>query len=151
MVQVRLQDGFLAEFLFEAMREPGFAEFPVVGPRSIEHVGANKLLRDRAGALDDAAAPEVRDHRGADTPQIDAVMLVETPILGGQHSRLKRLRHFLEYHRNPVLLVERGDDAALRVVDERRLRAIFERQPVLDLVDFLLDLVDAEQHERHRQ
>jgi hypothetical protein len=131
------------------VRQPRFAKFPAVGLGAIEHGTTDHLLRDGAGALHNAAAAQVGHHRGRNAAQIDAVVFVKAAILRGQHGLNHRLRHLLEHHRHPVFFVERGNDAILRVVDDRRLGAVVEGEPGRQLIHFLLDLPDAVEGEAH--
>ena len=85
VVQVGLQNRPLAVLRFEPVREPGFADLAAVGLRAIEERAAHELLRDGAAALDDAATAEVGDHRPEDAAAVNAVVVVEAAILGGQH------------------------------------------------------------------
>ena len=82
MIQVGLQDGLLAELLFKAMGQPRFAELALPRARSIQEGVAHVLLRDGARALRDAAATQVGHRCSGDAPQVDAVVIEETPILG---------------------------------------------------------------------
>src|SRR5688500_2490384 len=119
MIHVGLKYGPLAVLRFEPVRQPGLADLAGVGLRAIEEGAADELLGDGAAALDDSPAAEVGDHGTEDAAAINAVVLIEAAILGGDHGGHQRVRHLLERHRYAVLLVERRDESVFGIVDQR--------------------------------
>ena len=63
-----------------------------------------ELLRDRGAALHDAAGARVGDQRADGAGEVDAEMLVEAPILGGEHRLDQVIGQLLERDRVVVLM-----------------------------------------------
>src|SRR5271155_4327936 len=62
-----------------------------------------ELLGDSGSALHDTASPRVGHQRAERAVEVDAVVLVETAILGGEHGLDQMVRHLLERYRIVVL------------------------------------------------
>ena len=77
-----------------------------------------------------------------DAPAIDAVMVVEAAVFGRRDGVDQLVRHLFERDRKTMLAVERGDEAILRVVDQRGLRPWVEREARGHGVDVLFDVPD---------
>src|SRR5687768_17991034 len=103
MIQVRLKNRPLAVLRFKPVGKPRFADLSGVSLRSIEERAAHELLRDGAPALDDAATAEIGDQGPEYAAAINAVVVVESTVLGGQHGCYQRVRHLFERHRDAVL------------------------------------------------
>ena len=63
----------------------------------------HQLLRKRRSPLQHMTGRQVYPCRLDDTDQVDAVMLVEAMILGGEHRVDQRRRHFAQRHQAPLL------------------------------------------------
>ncbi len=95
LVEVDLQDLFLAQTVFHLQREQDFAELAGEGALVRQEHVACKLHRDRAAALRLLAGQGQLDRRTHQSLPIDARMFEETVVLGGQeclHQKRRKLR-----------------------------------------------------------
>ncbi len=95
--------------------EKRLVDLALVGAFVREEQILGKLLSDGRAALHDAARPGVGHERAEGAQKVDAEMLVETPILGRQHSLDEMIGHFIERHRIVVLDAAAADLVAVAV------------------------------------
>jgi hypothetical protein len=140
LVDVELEDLVLGEVRLDLEREEDLGELPGEGLLAREEEGARHLHRDRAGAF---PAPLQVRHGGPDhAREVDAPVLVEPVVLGGQDRRLHHPRHVLDLHDRPLFLAELADEVAFRAVDaQRHLRAVVGER-------FQAGQVGPQQHDR---
>jgi hypothetical protein len=138
LVQIQLEDLLLAQRVLDAQREQDLDDLARVGALVRQEELARELHRDRARTLLLAAGEQVR-HRGArHADRVDADVLEEAGVLGGEHGVLHHLRHVLDVHEGASLLAELADQLAVgRVHAQRNARTVVEhrverRQPVVE-------------------
>ena len=103
--QPRLQPGGEERFVDLALERALVAQEQVLG----------ELLGDGRAALHHAAGPGVGHERAEGAVEVDAVMFVETPVLGRQHRLDEVVGHVLERHRIVVLDAAVADLVAVAV------------------------------------
>ena len=113
----------------------------------------DELLGDRAGARDDLAAAHVLVQRPQDRDDVEARVLVEVGVLGGDGGVAERLRDPLDRDEGaaPALgVVELAEQLAVAVQDARRLEDAASVE--LGVVGQLLGVrgVDADDSEERR-
>ncbi len=95
IVEVQGQDAVLAEAQLQIKGQPGLGQLALQRAARREEEVLGELLRDRAAALHGAAPGEVVPERARDAARVDAPMVVEPPVLGGDHGLLQRGRDLL--------------------------------------------------------
>jgi hypothetical protein len=121
-VEVVLEDLVLVVAAGQLHRDEELLELARVGALRGEVGVLRVLLGDRRAALRGAAA-QVGPERARDAGRRDAAVLVEGPVLGGEHGLLHVVGHLVERDDDPVLLAEAADlGLAVVEVDDRRLR-----------------------------
>ena len=83
----------------------------------------DELLGDRAAALDDPPRAEIRPQRPQQRPRVDAGVLEEALVLGGENGAAQHLGDLRECHR-PVRLARPGAHVQHRLALECRARAV---------------------------
>src|SRR5690606_7708602 len=76
-----------------------------------------QLLRDGAPALLDGAGAQIDQGGACDAEKVDAVMLVEVGILGGDESEPDDLGNFVKADGNSIFSKKAGDDPSFHVVN----------------------------------
>jgi hypothetical protein len=122
VVQIAVEDLVLAQMQFQPNRHQRLAQFEDVAPVVSEIVELDKLLGDRAGALDDFSRQPVCLRRAENAAQIDSGVVKETAILDAEH-RVDQHRR-IRFERN-VVDAQRPDAperlAICRLEQQRRL------------------------------
>ena len=143
-VQVRREDLVLLVAPLDDEGERRLLELPSHGPLRREDEVLDELLGQRASPLDELAAPDVDPERSAHRPEVDARVLVEAVVLGGEHGLDQVLRHGGERDRVAELvgaLAEPGERFGLELDLPERLAAargqladptVVEREPELE-------------------
>ena len=150
-VEVALEDPVLGVVLLEGDGVAQLAELAGVGVvgggrrlflglRLVEQGLLDHLLRDRGSALDRAA--RLVGHERADgAADVEGAVLVEAVVLD-RDDRLDHLaRDLLEPDVDAVLVVERGDEGAVGVVDPGLLRQLLGLELVGQLDHALADVL----------
>ncbi len=132
-VEIELQDLVLGEIGFQPQRQEGFLDLALDRALVRQEQVLGELLRERRAALHDGVGAEVLDKRADGAEHVDAEMLEEATVLGGEHRLDQMVGHLLERHGVALLdaaladlvavAVEEGDgEVALRApVAARRL------------------------------
>ncbi len=121
LVEVPLEDLVLGELLLDGHREAGLGELAAGGLLGggddlVDGFGveleraAHVLHGDGGGALLDAAGGVVGDEGAHDAAVVDAVVLVEPRVLGGDHGLLHDGRDLVEFDVAAELVVEEADE-----------------------------------------
>ena len=125
LVQVQLEDLVLREGGFDAQRDQRLADLALVAPFVADEEVLGHLLRDRGRALlTGASRAEVHDDGAHQTLGVNAHMLVEILVLGGQEGTRHQLRHGADRHIEAPLAGIFRDKAAVRGVDARHHRRL---------------------------
>ena len=127
-VQIQLEDLRLGEFALQPQRQQHLLQLAMDGTLLSEKEIFRQLLRDGGGALRHAAMQNVGDGRARDAPRIDAVMLVEAPILDGDEGLRHVARHFLQRQDGAAAVAAGGERAAVDVDDLDRGRPLGDLQ-----------------------
>ncbi len=121
-VDVALEDLPLVELALELDGDDRLPELAPQGGVGADVDVLDVLLGDRRPALGGALGPDVGPGGPGDADGIDAAVLEELAVLGGDDGVLDDGRHLVDAYREPVLLaVEGGQLGAGGVVDDRRL------------------------------
>jgi hypothetical protein len=106
-VEVRLEDLSLVELLLEVLRARRLAQLHAGGP--LRRLGSparveqlHQLLGDRARARHHLERAQVLPQRAQDRRRIDAAVLEEAPILGGERAHHQAIADLLERHGAPA-------------------------------------------------
>ncbi len=113
LVAVHLQDLFLGVTLLDLEGEKGLLELAPERHLPAEEQGRGQLLGDRASALGAAvplARPEVLPDGPQDPPEVDAAVLEEAGVLGGQDGLLQDIGDLGIGHLDPPVDGEFLDD-----------------------------------------
>ena len=120
---------FLVRRRFEPQGEERLLHLALDGALVAQEQVLGELLGDRGAALDDAAGARI-GHDGAERAgDVDAEMLVEAPVLGGEHGLDQVVGQFVERHRMAVLDAAAADLVAVAVEEGDRELGLL--QPVL--------------------
>jgi hypothetical protein len=103
LVEIGLEDALLAVAPLDERGQPGLVDLAQQRALGIEQPILDELLRDRAAALGHAAGSQVDPRRPQQSAQIDARMIEEAVIFGGQHGLQQAEGHVAQPHR-PVVL-----------------------------------------------
>ncbi len=101
--------------------ENQFLNLAPVGLVGREEALACELLRDRAAALRQAAAPDVGQHRGADPHGVEAVVIVEALVFDRENGRLQVRRDLRERDIDALFLEDRECELVVAIENRRRL------------------------------
>ena len=128
-VEVELQNLVLGQARFQPHRQEGFLDLAVERALVRQKQVLGELLRQRRAALHDAAGARIGDQRAHGAADIDAEMLVEAPVLGGEHRLDQIVGELVERHRVVVPDAARADLVAVAVEEgDRQFRFL---QPVV--------------------
>ena len=108
-VQVHLEDVLLAQQQVHAYGQGDFGDLAQQRALAAEEERANELLRDRASALADLAAPNVGDERARGAADVHAHVTIEASILRCQDRPLDDLGHALGRERPQHRATHRAD------------------------------------------
>ncbi len=123
-IQVLGEDFLLAELALDPQREEHFLELAAERAFRREERIARELHRDRAPALAHAACRHVGRERAHEPLPVDARVLEEPVILGGEERIHHHLRDVRRGDRDAALLADLGDQLAVTGVHgERKLHA----------------------------
>ena len=122
LVHVHFQDLFLGVLIFDFKSQHHFEELSLQSLLLGEEGVSRQLLSDGGAALAGGVAAHHIGEDGAEDPSgIDAVVFIETNVLGCHESILQILRHLVDGDGDAVLLgMHRGDEPPLLVVNARR-------------------------------
>ena len=153
-VEIEFEDAVLGIGALDAHRQQGFLD--LAGERHL--VGQKEVLRDllgdRRGALRTPVGAEILriQHGGArHAGEVDAAMLVEVLVLGGQERVDDQLRHRLDRQIEPALLGVFAEQRAVGRMDARHHRRLVilklrvVRQVLGEMPDRARDAGDADQ------
>jgi hypothetical protein len=158
VVQVELEDLVLApiatlavgaalraELLLEAPREERLAHLPPVGALvRLEQDVLHDLLRDRRAALARASCAEVHHGRARDAEVVDALVLVEARVFGGDERRRHVAREIVDLHDGAPLGEDLGDGRAVAREHARDLRRAIAPLELRDAREVGLVVADEE-------
>ena len=116
LVQVRDQNVLFRVVRLETHGHDGLGRLAAEGLLVRQKVVLHELLRQRAAALHDAPGPQVGPDRAQHAERVDAVVLVEAPILDELDAAAQERRNVGRGHDQAVLAVNRKDAA-----DHRRI------------------------------
>ena len=111
------------------MRQERFLDLALDGALVRQEQVLGELLRERGAALHDAAGARIGDQRAHGAGDVDAEMLVEAPVLGGEHRLDQVVGELVERHRVVVLDAARADLVAVAVEEGDRELGLL--QPVV--------------------
>ena len=144
-VEIKLEDLVLGQPRFQPHRQEGFLDLALERALVIEKQILGELLREGGAALHDAAGARV-GHKGArGAGDIDAEMVVEAPVLGGEHRLDQMVGKLVERHRIVVPDAARADLVAVAVEEGHRQFRLL--QPVV--VGGLVERRDGERQHQH--
>ena len=106
-VEIELQDLLLRQVRFEPQRQERFLDLALDGALVGQEQVLGELLGDGRAALDHRIGPDVLRHGAEQAEEIDAEMVEEAAVLGGQHRLDDMVRHLVDRHGIAL------DDAAL--------------------------------------
>src|SRR6516225_4093639 len=106
--------------MLHAVGDEGLQQLPAVGLVEIEEHVAGGLHGDGAGALGLVARDEIDQYRACHAQVVDAVVLEEALVLGGEEGVLDQLRNLVVSDRDSPLLTDLGDESAAAGVDAQR-------------------------------
>ena len=114
-----------AQLLLEAPREERLAHLALVGALlRVEQDVLHDLLRDGRAALPRATRAEVDDERASDAEVVEAFVVVEVRVLGGEHGELHVRRQLVDADDGAPLGEDLGEQRAVTRDDARHLRRV---------------------------
>ncbi len=127
-VQIQFENLRLGKFPLQPEREQHLLQLAMDGTFLSQKEIFRQLLRDGGAALADAAVQNVGDQRARDAVRVDAVMLVEAPILDGEEGLRHIARQFLQRQHRATQVAAGGERAALDIHDLDRGRPLRDLQ-----------------------
>ena len=128
-VEIELEDVVLRQPHFQPHRQEGFLHLALDGALIGEEQVLGELLRDRGAALHHAAGARIGEHRAEGARDVDAEMLEEAPVFGGEHRLDQVIGEFVERDRVVVADAARADFVAVAIEEgDRELRGL---EPIL--------------------
>ena len=126
LVEVGDEDFFLGEMRLEPQCHHRLGHLAAEALLVGQKVVLDQLLRQRAAALHHAAGPQVGPQGAQDAQHIDAVMLIEAPVLDQFDARAQQRRHVGGREDQPVFAVDGkyAADHGRIEAEHRQLRAI---------------------------
>ena len=121
-VEIQFQDLVLGKARLQPDRKEGFLHLALDGALVVQEQVLGQLLGDRRAALADAAGLRVGDERSSGAGDVDAEMIVEAAVLGGERRLDQIVRKILQRNRIIVLDAAVADRVAVAV--EKRNREI---------------------------
>ena len=128
-VEIEFQDLVLGEARLQPDREEGFLHLALDGALVVQEQVLRQLLGDRRTALAHAAGLRVGDERARGAGDVDAEMVVEAAVFGGERRLDQIVRKIFQRDRVVVLDAAAADRIAVAV--EERHREIGFLQPVV--------------------
>ncbi len=123
-IQIELEDLRFRKIAFQPQREQQFLQLAVDRTFLSQKEIFRQLLRDGGAALGHAAMPNVGDQRARDAVRVDAVMLVEAPILDGDEGLRNVVRQFFQRQNGAAPIAAGGERMALIIHDPDRGRPL---------------------------
>jgi hypothetical protein len=120
LVQIEEEDFIFAEPALDLLGEDHLSNLAPELSLGVEEHLLHELHRDRAGALLDATGAHVDPGRSHDRDVVDAGVLEETAVLGGDERQADVVGERAHGHEYPLFLRDFGDLPALAVVHEAR-------------------------------
>jgi hypothetical protein len=125
LVDVQLEDLVLAQIVLDLERQQRFVELAGIGLFRRKEEVLRHLLGNRRCPLPLAAAHQVGVQGAQDALRIDAAVLIEALVLGGQDRLLHDRRNVLDADHRAPLLAELAEQVAIGRIDaQRHLRPI---------------------------
>ena len=128
-VEIEFQDLVLGETGLQPHREEGFLHLALDGALVVQEQVLRQLLGDRRTALAHAAGLRVGDQRARGAGDVDAEMVVEAAVFGGER-RLDQIVRKI-FQRNRVVVLDAAAADRIAVAVEERHREIGFLQPVV--------------------
>ena len=128
-VEIELQDLVLGQPRFQPQREERLLDLALDGALVGEEQVLGELLGDRGAALADAAGLGVGDERARGAGQVDAEMLVEAAVFGGERRLDQRVGEIRQ--RNGIVVLDAAAADFVAVAVEERHRELGLLQPVV--------------------
>jgi hypothetical protein len=116
-VQIEPEDLLLGELMLHAVGDEGLLQLAAVGLVEIEEHVAGGLHGDGAGALGLVAGEEIDQHGAHHAEVVDAVVLEEALVLGGDERLLDEIGNLVVGDRDAPLLTDLRDESAAARVD----------------------------------
>ena len=131
LVEIEKENFVLGETVFDFFGKQHLTNFARERPLSREEEGSRHLLRYGGGALTETAAAQVEQHRPRDAHVVDALVISEIRVLGGNNRIQHVLRNARDGNHRAALLEQLSDHLAVSRDDSRSLRRIvpFEQRP----------------------
>ncbi len=123
-IQIEREDLLLGEFALQPQRQHHLLQLAMDGTFLSQKEIFRQLLRDGRAALRHAAMQNIGDQRARDAIRIDAVMLVEAPILDGDEGLRYVARQLFQRHDLAGHVAAHGQHAAVHVLDLDRGRPL---------------------------
>ena len=132
-IEVELENLRLAQRVLEPRGDDHLADLALIGDVLADQEILHDLLRDGRAALRPARLGEIADEGADDAALVDAVMLEETPVLGGDESLLHEIGNGGERHPDAAVarLEHVGKISALAVEHHAQARQFPALQPGL--------------------
>jgi len=119
-VQVQLEDLLLAQLVLEGQRQEDLAQLAPQGPLVLDQRGPYQLLGERAAALPHFQRAGRNEQRAQHALPVDARVLEEPVVFGGQERLDHRWGHLAELDRQPALLADLADEQTVPAVHSER-------------------------------
>ena len=119
LVEVHREDLVLRELVLDLDRQEDLVDLP--GPRLLgrQEDRARELLRERGGALRHPARRDVAQGGAADADEVDAAVVVEPRVLGGEERLDHHVRDVRALDEHAALDREARDDRAVGAAELR--------------------------------
>ena len=128
-VEIEFQDLVLGQPRLQPDREKRFLDLALDGALVVEEQVLRQLLGDRRAALPHAAGLRVGHQRAHGAGDVDAEMIVEAAVLGGERRLDQVVRKILQ--RNRIIVLDAAAADRIAVAVEKRHREIGFLQPVV--------------------
>ena len=128
-VEIEFQNFILGEPGLEPDRQKRFLHLALDGALVVQEQVLRQLLGDRRTALPHAAGLRVGHQRARGAGDVDAEMVVEAAVLGGQRRLDQIVRKILQ--RNRIIVLDAAAADRIAVAVEKRHREIGFLQPVV--------------------
>jgi hypothetical protein len=116
-VQIEGEDLLLGVALLELDRDERLLDLAAPSALAGEEEGAGELHGDRGGPLLHLARAQVGERGAGDAEGVDAAVLVEVGVLGGEQGVLQHLGDLALLQHHPALAGEGGEDVGVLVVE----------------------------------
>ena len=128
-VEIEFQNLVLGEPRLQPDREKRLLHLALDGALVVQEQVLRKLLGDRRAALSDTAGLRIGHQRARRAGDVDAEMVVEAAVLGGERRLDQVVRKILE--RNRIIVLDAAAADRIAVAIEERYREIGFLQPVV--------------------